>query len=114
PSGLSMANISGFLSLKLVQSLCLSFHTAKDLRSWAEMLPKGPQWMYKPWEPAAPTKRPLVLYYRDPLKCLQSLLHAPFIADQIHFTPLRVFESARRLARVYSEWRTGDAAWEMQ
>jgi hypothetical protein len=76
------------------------------------MLPKGPQWMYKPWEAAAPTKQPLVLYYQDPLECLQSLLHAPFIADRIHFTPLRVFESARRLAQVYSEWRTGDAAWD--
>ena len=85
-SGLSMANITKFLSLKLVcilpvnlhadsswycflqiRSLKLSFQSAKGLHSRAEMLPKGPQWRFKPWETDYLTKRPLVLYYWDPL-----------------------------------------------
>ena len=78
------------------------------------MLPKGPSWKFKPWDTVQPTKRPLVLYYRDALECLQSLLHAPLHGDRIHFTPLKIFESARKLMRVYLEWWTGDAAWDMQ
>ncbi len=97
-----------------MQRLRLSFRSAEDLRSRAEMLPKGPLWKFKPWDTAQTTKRPLVLYYRDALECLQSLLRVPLLADRIHFTPLRVFESARRLMRVYSEWWTGDAAWDIQ
>jgi hypothetical protein len=34
--------------------------------------------------------------------------------DYLHFTPLRVFKTAERLMRIYSEWRTGDIAWKMQ
>ena len=28
--------------------------------------------------------------------------------------PLRVFKTAEKLMRIYSEWRTGDVAWKMQ
>ena len=77
------------------------------------MLPKGPSWKFKPWEAAQPTKRPLVLYYHDALECLQALLYVPLHADHVSFAPLRIFELARRLMRVYSEWWTGDAAWDM-
>lgn len=67
------------ISLHQITSLKLSFKSANDLPSHAEMLPKGPQWKFKPWETDHSTKRPLVLYYQDPLECLQLLLHAPFL-----------------------------------
>ncbi|KAF8336052.1 hypothetical protein F5887DRAFT_1063304 [Amanita rubescens] len=113
-SGLSMANITKFLSLKLVRSLKLSFQSAKDLRSRAEMLPKGPQWKFKPWEAYSPTKKPLMLFFRNPIECLQSLLRAPTLEGRIHYKPLQVFDNARGLMRVFTEWRTGDAAWDIQ
>jgi Plavaka transposase len=92
----------------------LSFHTAKDLRSRIEILPKGPEWKATPWSTTYPTKKPLTLYYRDPLECLQSLLSNPLIQDFVHFTPFRLWSNSARLMRVYTEWLSGDVSWEIQ
>ncbi|KAG2036355.1 hypothetical protein BDR03DRAFT_982979 [Suillus americanus] len=43
-SALSMAAINTFLQLSMIKQLQLSFNNTKDLRSWAEMLPKGLSW----------------------------------------------------------------------
>jgi hypothetical protein len=94
--------------------LPLSFRTAKDLRGKAELLPIGPKWRGKPLVTAHPTKLPVRLYYRDPLECLQSLFHSPLVADHIDMTPFRLFTSAEKLMRVYTEWLSGDTSWEMQ
>jgi hypothetical protein len=131
-SDLSMASIDSLLSLNLVIVTCnfdrsysylcsaqvkclkLSFGTAKKLRGLAEMLPKGPVWQCKVWNTVYPTKKKLTLFYRDPLECIQSILHSPLMKDYIKFKPLRIFESASRAMRIYTEWLTGNAAWSMQ
>lgn len=92
----------------------LSFSTAKKLRGLAELLPKGPAWQCKPWTTLYPTKKKLYLYYRDPLECIQAILHSPLVKDFIQFTPFRVFESAAKAMRVYTEWLSGNTAWSMQ
>ena len=61
-----------------------------------------------------PTKHPLRLYHRDPIDCLQSLMNNPLLKNALQFEPLHVFKTAERLMRIYSEWRTGDVAWNMQ
>ncbi|KAG2353500.1 hypothetical protein BDR07DRAFT_1383084 [Suillus spraguei] len=43
-SPLSMAAINQFLEFPMIHQLKLSFHNAKELRSHAEMLPKGLSW----------------------------------------------------------------------
>jgi hypothetical protein len=130
-SNLSMTSTDQFLSLQLVsnrhhpylfcylyslqiQRLHLSFRTAKQLRGRVEMLPQGPKWTYKLWKTVYHTKTAVQLFYRDAVECIQALLHNPLVQDYLHFTPLRVFKTAEKLMRVYSEWRTGDAAWNMQ
>jgi hypothetical protein len=80
----------------------------------AEKLPAGPQWKCKPLNPQAPTKRPVQLFYRDAIECLQALLQNPLVADHVEFTPLRVFKTAEKLVRKYSRWMTADVAWNMQ
>jgi hypothetical protein len=92
----------------------LSFQTAKDLRSRIEILPPGPKWKALPWATTYPTKNPLTLYYRDPLECLQDLLSNPLVSDFIQFTPFRLWETAEKLMRIYTEWLSGDAAWRIQ
>lgn len=92
----------------------LSFRTAQKLRGLAELLPKGPKWQCKPWTTLYPTKKKLNLYYRDPLECIQTILHSPVVKDFIQFTPFRVFESATKAMRIYSEWLSGNTAWSMQ
>ncbi|KAG2124666.1 hypothetical protein DEU56DRAFT_873241 [Suillus clintonianus] len=113
-SGLSMGKINSFLSLEMIKTLPLSFRSAKELRGRAEMLPSGPRWMSQIIPTAYPTKSPVVLYWRDPLDCISSLLNNPAFHDQLDFTPRRVYTTAQRLCRVYSEWMTGDDAWNMQ
>ncbi|KJA23491.1 hypothetical protein HYPSUDRAFT_66180 [Hypholoma sublateritium FD-334 SS-4] len=113
-SSLSMAAIDKLLRLELTKRMGLSFRTAKDLRSRAEILPAGPQWSSKPMKTIYPTKNSIMLYYRDPLQCIQSLMHSPLVKDSIAFTPLQVFRTAEKVMRVYSEWLSGEAAWNMQ
>jgi hypothetical protein len=97
-----------------IKQLPLSFRTAKDLRGRAELLPHGPKWHAKPWNSPHPTKYPLTLYYRDPIDCLQSLLKSPLLVSQIELKPYRLYKDAEKLIRVYSEWMSGNAAWNMQ
>ncbi|KAG2127501.1 hypothetical protein DEU56DRAFT_872775 [Suillus clintonianus] len=92
---LSMAAINQFLELPMIHRLKLSFRNAKELRSRAEMLPKGPSW-------------------KDPVECLESLFSNPLFHDQLDFVPHCVYTTSARLLRVYSEWLTGDSAWEIQ
>lgn len=80
-----------------------------------EMLPKIPQWKSKQMSfPGYPTKVPIVLYYRDSLDCMEHLFGNPLFADKIDFQPRKIFETAEKLVRIYSEWMTGDGAWELQ
>ena len=78
------------------------------------MLPKGPEWRCKPWETTYPMKKPLHLYYRDPLECIQSILYHPLVKDFIRLSPFRLYESAAKAMRFYTEWLSGDVAWSMQ
>ncbi|KIK45260.1 hypothetical protein CY34DRAFT_22595 [Suillus luteus UH-Slu-Lm8-n1] len=113
-SPLSMAAIDMFLKLPLIQKLHLSFSNARELRSRAEMLPSRPSWKCQIIPSTHPTKYPIRLFWRDPIECLESLFSNPLFHDKLDFIPRRVYSTAAHLVRVYSEWMTGDAAWEMQ
>lgn len=97
-----------------IYGLGLSFKSADNLRSKAESLPKTPLWKAKPWPTNVATKSNLVLFYREPLECLQALLHNPLVKDHIQFKPFQLFRSAEGIVRVYTEWLSGDVAWKMQ
>ncbi|KAG1810372.1 uncharacterized protein HD556DRAFT_1454247 [Suillus plorans] len=68
----------------------------------------------KPGRNITTTKSPIRLFWRDPVECLESLFSNPLPHDKLDFIPRRVYKTAERLLRVYSEWLTGDSAWEMQ
>jgi len=95
-----------------VTHLPLSFKTAAQLQ--AKVLPQGPQWFAKPWKTISPTKMPISLYWQDPVACLESILHNPLIADHIGMVPFKLFKSAEKLMQVYTEWLSGDRAWDIQ
>ncbi|KAG2106894.1 hypothetical protein BD769DRAFT_1675747 [Suillus cothurnatus] len=50
----------------------------------------------------------------DPVECLESLFSNPLFHDKLDFVPRRVYTTAVRVLRVYSEWLTGDFAWDIQ
>ncbi|KAG0693455.1 hypothetical protein DFH29DRAFT_1007276 [Suillus ampliporus] len=111
-SGLSMGKIDTFLLLEM--DLPLSFSSAKELRGRAEMLPSGPCWMSQVITISHPTKSPVILYWHDPLECITSILNHPLFHDQLDFTPHKVYTTAQRLCQIYTEWISGDDAWNMQ
>ncbi|KIJ63235.1 hypothetical protein HYDPIDRAFT_47651, partial [Hydnomerulius pinastri MD-312] len=114
-SSLSMKAIDKFLSLDLIKSLPLSFWSARELRGLAELLPQlGPRWHCKTMETSCETKRPAQLFYRDAVDCLAYLFSNPLFKDWLELSPYRVFETAERLVRVYSEWMSAGVAWGTQ
>lgn len=132
-SGLSMAAIDKCLPLDIVcffhsptmrgelmtpyfqiKSLRFSFKTAKALRQRIELLPSGPRWKSQSIKAESHTKRGLQLFYRDAIDCLQYLIHSPSIDGQIEFVPKKIYTAADRIERVYTEWLSGDRAWELQ
>ncbi|KAI5994462.1 hypothetical protein EDD15DRAFT_2366590 [Pisolithus albus] len=113
-SGLSMRALDEFLSLQATKNMPLSFWTAKDLRARAELLPSGPRWKFQIVPTTHSTKEPIQLYFRDALDCVEALFNHPFFEDKMDFTPFRLFTTAERVVRVFTEWMSSDGAWDMQ
>ncbi|KAG1900141.1 uncharacterized protein F5891DRAFT_980434 [Suillus fuscotomentosus] len=109
-----MAAIDEFLKLQMIQKLELSFSNARELRSRAEMLPSGLSWKCQTITLIHPTKSLIHLFWRDPVECLESLFSNPLFHDKLDFIPRQVYTMAAWLLRVYSEWLTGNSAWDMQ
>jgi hypothetical protein len=97
-----------------MKDLSLSFRTAQELRSHIELLPSGPRWTYRVISSDHETKDPLYLYYCDALDCVKLLFNHPLFADNMEFSPYRLFTSRERDVRVYAEWMSSDGAWELQ
>jgi hypothetical protein len=78
-------------------------------------VPKAPEWKMQdiPLE-GYDTVKPVVLFYRDPLECIQALLRNPVFEGKWDFIPRRIYDDANRQNRLYSEWMTSDGAWAAQ
>ncbi|KAG1733312.1 hypothetical protein EDB19DRAFT_1911660 [Suillus lakei] len=85
-SGLSMEKINSFLALEMSQVIPTSH----------------------------PTKSPAVLYWRDLLECIATIFNHPLFHNRIDYTPRKVYSMAQKLSQIYTDWMTGDHAWEMQ
>ncbi|KAG1868658.1 hypothetical protein F4604DRAFT_1530374, partial [Suillus subluteus] len=79
-----------------------------------ELLPAVPKWQCCIISTSHPTKQPLHLYWHDPLDCIKALFNHPHFENELNLTPTRVYDTADRMMRKYSEWMTGDTAWSMQ
>ncbi|KAF7319573.1 hypothetical protein HMN09_00296900 [Mycena chlorophos] len=114
-SSLTMKEINDFMKLGIVERCLapwLSFKTAKELRSRIELLPTGPAWSSQTISyPGFPTKKPIVLFYRNPLDCIQLLLRNPLFKDHIDLIPTQIYRGQERL---HKEWINSDGAWNLQ
>ncbi|KAG1851431.1 hypothetical protein DFJ58DRAFT_728872 [Suillus subalutaceus] len=113
-SGLSMEKINSFLALEMIQDLHLSFHSARELQGRAESLPTGPRWKSQAIRTSHATKLPVILYWRDPIKCISNLFNHPLFHNHMDFASHKVYTTAQKLSQVYTKWMTADHAWEMQ
>ncbi|KAG1798402.1 hypothetical protein EV424DRAFT_1332896 [Suillus variegatus] len=116
-SGLSMAKINSFLSLEMVSFKlfhCIHHSDKYPVKIKTETLPSGPHWLSQVIPTVHPIKSPVILYWRDSLECIMSILNHPFFHDQIDFMPCRVYTTVQQLCHMYFEWMTADDAWNMQ
>ncbi|KAJ7061036.1 hypothetical protein C8F01DRAFT_1253506 [Mycena amicta] len=114
-SSLTMKEIDRFLSLEMVKKHLgpsLSFKSAKELRQRVELLPTGPKWSSKTITCAGfPTKKPIVLFYRNSLECIQFLIRNPLFKNHIDFVPTKLYQDQQQL---HKEWINSESAWKMQ
>ncbi|KAG1717311.1 hypothetical protein EDB19DRAFT_1654258 [Suillus lakei] len=113
-SGLSMEKINSFLTLEMIGDLPLSFHSARELQGQAELLSSSLRWKSQVIPTSHPTKSPAVLYWQDLLECIATIFNHPLFHNRIDYTPHKVYSTAQKLSRIYTDWMTGDHAWEMQ
>ena len=78
------------------------------------MLPSSPCWKSHTLQPRIMTKCQVVLYYGDPVECIQSLLSHPLFAPHISFIPQKVWMSSAQVVHIYQEWLLGNHAWDLQ
>lgn len=80
-----------------------------------EDLPKAPEWkMQEVFLNGYQTAKPIILFYRNPLECIQGFLQNPIFEGKWNFTAQRVYEDPNRQNRIYRDWMTGDGAWSIQ
>lgn len=128
-SSLSQAMINKFLQLDIVSSFpyfsCvleadsvqykdsgLTLRSAQDIRNRVEKLPDVPRWRHQTITiPGYTTRDPMVLYWRDGLEVIRSLVSNPVFANAIEYTPYRLVEEVSG-DRAYGEFMSADYAWE--
>jgi len=79
----------------------ISFSTAKELCSRAEILPSGPCWNARVIATTHPTRSPVTLYYRDLLDCVESLFNHPLFAGKMDYSPYRLYTTAERIEGIH-------------
>ena len=79
------------------------------------MLPSVPEWKFKKIVLTGHiTKEPMLFFYRNALDCVEYLFGNPVFANKMDFCPVQLYRDMERTIRVYTEWMTGNAAWDMQ
>ncbi|KAF8588148.1 hypothetical protein K439DRAFT_1613732 [Ramaria rubella] len=74
-----------------------------------KFLPAGPQWYCEEVTlPEAPNE-PQLLFYHDPVECLQFLAANPTFDEHQTYGPVKYFTDKELKDRVYGEMNSGDA-----
>ncbi|KZS87459.1 hypothetical protein SISNIDRAFT_419538 [Sistotremastrum niveocremeum HHB9708] len=117
---ISAGAIDRILKLEIIRELDLSFKTAKAMKQLFEQLPQGPSWKWETFVfPGYSTEEPIIVYYRDGLECLESLIADPRFVNELDLVPRKEYETmdpktGKLSNRVFSEYTTADLAWECQ
>lgn len=99
-----------------VQRNPLSFQSARDVRFRIESLPSVPKWQQQTIAPLASYKTniPITLFWRNTLTVVQDLYRNPIFSSCLEKNPYKLYMSADPSAQVYSEFMSGDFAWNYQ
>jgi hypothetical protein len=59
-------------------------------------------------------KTPIYFYWRDALEVIEYVFGNPVFAPYMQYDPQRLWTDVHKTERIYSEYMTGDFAWESQ
>ncbi|KIJ47718.1 hypothetical protein M422DRAFT_163790 [Sphaerobolus stellatus SS14] len=111
-SRLSKGSIDTFLKIPWMRN-CEAPPTFKNSAEFFhridKYLPDGPAWHCQEVSlPEAPNE-PQILFYQDPVECLQFLSQSPAFDGHQAYAPVKYFSNEEFTNRVYGEINTGDA-----
>ncbi|KAG1771393.1 hypothetical protein EV702DRAFT_1181468 [Suillus placidus] len=90
------------------ERLGLSFHNIKALHKIVDSVPPCAYWKtHELWFKNDPEHKHII-YHRNPIDTVRTLLGNPAHANNIVYRPKRVFTNASRDSRIYNEMWTGD------
>ncbi|KAH8987701.1 hypothetical protein EDB86DRAFT_2808752, partial [Lactarius hatsudake] len=112
---LSQSEIDEFLKLEWVQCLNPTFTSAHALQLLIESLPNPLRWycdrmVIEGYE----MEHPIYFYWCDALSVIEYIFGNPVFASYMQYDPQRLWTDASRTERIYSEYMTGDFAWQSQ
>ncbi|KAH8985112.1 hypothetical protein EDB86DRAFT_3066078 [Lactarius hatsudake] len=113
-SSLSQSEIDEFLKLEWVKLQKPTFTSAHALRSLIESLPDPPRWYCEEMIIEGYESEKITFYWRDALDVIEYIFGNPIFAPYMQYDPQRVWTDISKVERVYSEYMTGDFAWQSQ
>ncbi|KAH9166213.1 hypothetical protein EDB89DRAFT_2115908 [Lactarius sanguifluus] len=113
-SSLSQSEIDEFLKLEWVKLQKPMFTSAHALRSLIESLPDPPRWYCEEMIIEGYESEKITFYWRDALDVIEYIFGNPIFAPYMQYDPQRVWTDISKAERVYSEYMTGDFAWQSQ
>ncbi|KAI6104122.1 hypothetical protein F5141DRAFT_1064966 [Pisolithus sp. B1] len=111
---LTQGQINDFLKLQWVTSTNPqpSFHTAEQLLSWLDVIPKGPTWQCTQICTEGYTmQEPIYLYWHDALEVMWDIFGNPSFSEHMMYDPYYIYECTEH---EYGEWMSGDKAHQIQ
>lgn len=81
-----------------------------------ELLPQAGNWMACKLDLGVVDDdgEPIVMFYRDPIECIQKLFSKPEFKGKMVYAPQKEFRADNEEDRVYSEMWTSNWWWEIQ
>ena len=92
----------------------LSFHNMENLKRKISNLPKQGEWHTYTITPSEDPTVQHQIYYQNPIDVIKSLWSNPTYADQMVFSPQKLWTSSDKTSRLYNEMWTGNWWWKIQ
>ncbi|KAG6904113.1 hypothetical protein DXG01_012539, partial [Tephrocybe rancida] len=114
-ASLTQQQIDAFLKLTYVKAHPTSLKSARDIRARIESLPPVPSWRHQTFTyPRYKTKDPITIFWRDPLEVVKALYSNPIFTPCIELNPYKLYPSLNSDDQMYTEFMSGDFAWDYQ
>ncbi|KAH7098536.1 hypothetical protein BKA62DRAFT_810670 [Auriculariales sp. MPI-PUGE-AT-0066] len=105
--------ISRLLKIQAAHADSLTIKSARDINRLIDKLPSPAEFQH---EKLCVDGQPIPFdcFHRNALEIVRDLIGDPTFAGQLLFKPVRRWTSKARKTRKFSEWNTGNWAWEIQ